>query len=65
MGPRRSGLLFLLGLMVLAWLGMVLDPTHDAAHPHHMNVMEDVEDVITFTGVPDCLNPVLFAGHDP
>ena len=65
MGPRKSALIFLGGLAVFAYLGMTLEPTHDAAHPHHMNAMEDTEDVSPQDAVPDCLNPVLFAGHDP
>eukprot|EP01046_Picozoa_sp_COSAG06_P012632 COSAG06_NODE_747_length_12638_cov_3.671957_9_plen_452_part_00 len=64
MGPRRSALLFLLGLGGMGWLAMSMPARHDAAHPHHMNAMEDVEDVVGAT-TPDCLDPVLFAGHDP
>ena len=61
----KTALVFLCGLAVFAFLGMALEPTHDAAHPHHMNAMEDLEDVSPQDAVPDCLNPVLFAGHDP
>ena len=64
MGPRRSAAIFLLGLAVLFLLG--LEPTHDFAHPHHMNAMADVEDVdVADHADSNCLNPVLFAGHDP
>jgi hypothetical protein len=65
MGPRRSALAFLAGLAAFGLLGMTLQPTHDAAHPHHMDAMADIKDIAGIVAVPDCLNPVLFAGHDP
>jgi len=66
MGPRRSALVFLGAVAVFGWLSLRLPASHDAAHPHHFNVMEaDTEDIVEPHTAADCHAPIVFAGHDP
>ena len=66
MGPRRSALVFLGVVAVFGWLSLRLPASHDAAHPHHFNVMEaDTEDIVEPHTAADCHAPIVFAGHDP